>query len=63
MLEMNPSRIKEILFVMSYTLIIILYLDIYNEERIGHFIVNHMIGFGLSLLVGWILFYYLFKKN
>jgi hypothetical protein len=63
MIEMNHQRIKEILFVMAYSLIIIFYFDIYKKERVGHFILNHMIGFGLSILLGWLLVTYLFEKN
>ena len=60
---MKYQWIKEILFVMSYSLIIILYFDIYKKERVGYFILNHMIGFGLAVLLSWLLVSYLFEKN
>jgi len=63
MIEMDYQQIKEILFVMIYSLLIIFYFDIYKRERVGRFIINHMIGFVLSVLLGWILVTYLFKKN
>ena len=48
---MIPQSFKDILFVMSYSILIILYLDIYNKDRVGQFIINHTIGFVLALFI------------
>jgi len=60
---MIPQSFKDILFVMSYSILIILYLDIYNKDRVGQFIINHTIGFVLALFIVWLFVTYLFKKN
>ena len=60
---MIPQSFKDILLVMSYSILIILYLDIYNKDRVGQFIINHTIGFVLALFIVWLFVTYLFKKN